>query len=80
MEINVSPWGTVYLDGRRVGNTPLLRELRATRGPHRIKVVHPKAGTQEREVMFGEQPRASFVFDRPQEAPTPRSDRLASLT
>src|SRR2546429_6399725 len=35
--LNAIPWGSVYLDGRPVGNTPQI-DLQVAAGPHRLRV------------------------------------------
>ena len=37
LSVNAIPWGSVYLDGRPVGNTPQI-DLRVAAGPHRLRV------------------------------------------
>ncbi|MBI4503718.1 MAG: serine/threonine protein kinase [Gemmatimonadetes bacterium] len=37
--VNATPWGTVYLDGRPVGNTPL-RDVEVAPGAHVIRITH----------------------------------------
>ena len=40
VDINTRPWSEVYIDGRRVGNTPQ-RGLTLSAGRHRIRFVNP---------------------------------------
>ncbi|MFK7998084.1 MAG: protein kinase [Polyangiales bacterium] len=40
VDINTRPWSEVYIDGRRVGNTPQ-RGLTLSSGRHRIRFVNP---------------------------------------
>jgi serine/threonine-protein kinase len=43
LRVNSRPWSQVYVDGRLVGNTPLLNlPLRA--GKHKVKLVNPELG------------------------------------
>lgn len=37
LSVNAVPWGSVYLDGRPVGNTPQIN-LQVAAGPHRLRV------------------------------------------
>ena len=37
LSVNAIPWGSVYLDGRPVGNTPQI-DLQVAAGPHRLRV------------------------------------------
>jgi serine/threonine-protein kinase len=46
--VNVTPWGTVSVDGRAVGETP--RELRLPAGRHVVRVEHPTLGSAEAEL------------------------------
>mgnify|MGYP004003275413 CR=1 FL=1 len=39
LSVNANPWGTVYVDGRPLANTPLLRH-RLSAGTHRVYVYH----------------------------------------
>lgn len=48
LSVNVSPWGSLEVDGRPVGDTP--REVRLAAGPHRVRVVHPRLGSAEATV------------------------------
>ncbi len=40
LSVNTDPWSVVYVDGVKVGNTPLVRH-RLTVGKHTIKLVNP---------------------------------------
>lgn len=62
VDIVVEPWGTVYVDGRRIGDTPFVRTLTAMTGDHRVRVVHPQLGSQERVVSFGKSTRVVFAL------------------
>jgi serine/threonine-protein kinase len=46
--VNVTPWATVLVDGRAVGETP--RELSLPAGRHRLRVEHPTLGSAEVEL------------------------------
>jgi serine/threonine-protein kinase len=41
--VDVVPWATVYVDGERVGDTPLTLEVPA--GAHQVRAVHPRLGS-----------------------------------
>ena len=43
MSINAVPWAEVFIDGTRVGETPL-GNLPQTLGPHEIVFRHPQLG------------------------------------
>jgi serine/threonine-protein kinase len=45
LSVNATPWASLVVDGRRVGDTP--RELRLPAGPHRVRVDHPRLGAVE---------------------------------
>jgi hypothetical protein len=47
--INATPWGSVYVDGRLVGNTPQVN-LRLDAGTHTLRVVRDGFVPWEREV------------------------------
>lgn len=63
VEIAVNPWGTIYLDGEKVGNAPHVRHLTAPAGRHKVRVVHPTKGKLERVVWFGKESFVLFDFD-----------------
>jgi hypothetical protein len=48
LSVNATPWATLVVDGRSVGDTP--REVRLPAGPHRVRVDHPRLGTVEATV------------------------------
>jgi serine/threonine-protein kinase len=48
--VNATPWGSVYVDGRLVGNTPQT-DLRLAAGAHTLRVVRDGFVPFEREVM-----------------------------
>ena len=65
MQIAVIPWGTIYVDGKKIGNFPLVRFLEATPGKHKVEVVHPKRGRMVKTVVFGKQKLVEFESRRP---------------
>jgi serine/threonine-protein kinase len=45
--LNATPWAEVWIDGRKIGETPLGR-VQLTIGPHEVQFRHPELGTQTR--------------------------------
>jgi serine/threonine-protein kinase len=41
--VDVVPWATIYVDGERVGDTPLTFQVSA--GAHEVRAVHPRLGS-----------------------------------
>ena len=41
--VDVVPWATIYVDGEKVGDTPLTLQL--PEGRHELRAVHPRLGT-----------------------------------
>lgn len=50
MSLNASPWAEVWLDGSRVGETPI-GNLAVPIGPHDVMLRHPALGEQRRTVV-----------------------------
>jgi len=48
LAVNATPWATLVVDGRRLGDTP--REVRLPAGLHRVRVEHPRLGAVETSV------------------------------
>jgi serine/threonine-protein kinase len=48
LAVNATPWATLLVDGRRLGDTP--REVRLPAGRHRVRVEHPRLGSVEATV------------------------------
>ena len=49
LSVNASPWGTVHVNGRLAGTTPILRfPVRAGRAP--VAIENPKLGRKEVDV------------------------------
>jgi serine/threonine-protein kinase len=48
LAVNATPWATLLVDGRRLGDTP--REVRLPAGRHRVRVEHPRLGSVETSV------------------------------
>jgi PEGA domain len=49
MSINATPWATVSIDGREVGETPL-GGLEVAAGPHEVVFRHPELGEQRQRI------------------------------
>ncbi|MBI4477736.1 MAG: PEGA domain-containing protein, partial [Acidobacteria bacterium] len=49
LHVNASPWADVWIDGKRVGETPL-GNLRVPIGRHEILFRHPQLGEQRHAV------------------------------
>jgi Spy/CpxP family protein refolding chaperone len=49
LRINATPWATITIDGRAVGETPLMSELEP--GVHRVRAEHPGYTTVTRSVV-----------------------------
>jgi serine/threonine-protein kinase len=48
--LNATPWAEVWIDGRKVGETPLGR-VQLTIGSHEIQFRHPELGDQTRTLV-----------------------------
>ena len=49
VNLNASPWAEVFIDGRRVGETPI-GNLPVTIGPHEVVFRHPQLGEKRQAV------------------------------
>jgi hypothetical protein len=49
VNLNASPWAEVWLDGRRIGETPI-GNLAVPIGPHEIVFRHPEFGEKKHAV------------------------------
>jgi hypothetical protein len=49
VHLNASPWAEVWIDGERVGDTPI-GNLSVTIGPHEIVFKHPELGEKRQAV------------------------------
>jgi len=49
MNLNASPWAEVWIDGRRVGETPI-GNLPVSIGPHEVVFRHPQLGEKRQAV------------------------------
>jgi hypothetical protein len=52
LSVNAQPWGEVWLDGRRIGETPI-GNLPIPIGTHELVVRHPQFGERRRTVSVG---------------------------
>jgi hypothetical protein len=50
LSLNASPWAEVWVDGRKVGDTPL-GNLNLPAGPHEVVFRHPQFGEQRQTVV-----------------------------
>jgi hypothetical protein len=48
--LNATPWAEVWIDGRKVGETPL-GHVQLTIGPHDVQFRHPELGDQSRTLV-----------------------------
>ncbi len=48
--LNATPWAEVWIDGRKVGETPL-GHVQLTIGPHEVQFRHPELGDQTRTLV-----------------------------
>jgi len=49
LSLNALPWAEVFIDGRRLGETPL-GQVRVPIGAHELGFRHPQFGEQSRSV------------------------------
>jgi serine/threonine-protein kinase len=49
ININAAPWAEVFIDGRRVGDTPI-GNLSIAIGPHEVLFRHPQLGEKRQAV------------------------------
>jgi hypothetical protein len=47
LSINTNPWSTVFVDGKKVGNTPLQR-IKLKAGRHEVTLVNKEQGIEEK--------------------------------
>jgi len=50
LNINALPWAEVFIDGERVGETPLAN-VPVRIGPHKVVLRHPEFGSQTRDIV-----------------------------
>jgi hypothetical protein len=51
--VTVRPWGEIYVDGQRRGESPPLYEVRLSAGKHRVEIRHPEFPPHVRTVDVG---------------------------
>ncbi len=63
--LSVMPWGEVYIDGVRVGTTPLSAPLALESGSHHLRVIHPSFPPFEStiEAKAGDTLRKNVAFE-----------------
>jgi hypothetical protein len=62
LDVNAEPWATVFVDGRRVGPTPLVG-VPLTAGMHRVRFERPSARPVDRVVYVTAQKTAVLDVD-----------------
>jgi len=50
LHVNAQPWASVWIDGQRVGDTPLAN-IKVSLGRHEVRFRHPSLGEQVRQVV-----------------------------
>ncbi len=66
LSINAIPWAEVFIDGTRIGETPL-GNLPQTLGAHEIVFRHPQLGERRLNVMVTTKEPARFSIDMRQQ-------------
>lgn len=52
LNISVTPWAQIFIDGDSIGTTPLNREVKLSSGKHVIKLVNPEFPVVEKSVII----------------------------
>jgi len=63
IDLEVNPWGIIYLDGILVDTTPLSRPIPITLGHHKIEIVHNVLGKIVKDVVIDSARVYHFSFD-----------------
>jgi eukaryotic-like serine/threonine-protein kinase len=65
LQLDISPWGEVYIDGTAMGVSPPLTELQLPSGTHRLEIRHNdgRAATATVELAAGQTRRVQHRFD-----------------
>lgn len=63
LKIDVQPWGEIYMNGERIGMTPLTRPLFYPPGTHSIRIVHSNLPPLERTFTVVEGDTVSIIAD-----------------
>jgi len=66
LQVAVVPWGTVFVDGREVGDTPLDR-ISLPAGSHVVRIRHPAYEIVERQVTVVPGQTAKLVVNLPRD-------------
>ncbi len=61
LTIVADPFGAVFVNGRRHGDTP--GECRVSAGTYAVRVVHPQLGAREGRVKVGPGERKTWAAD-----------------
>lgn len=69
ISLNASPWADVWLDGTRVGETPI-GNLAIAIGPHEVVLRHPELGEQRRQVTVSATGVSRLSVDLREKPPT----------
>ena len=66
LSINVLPWGSVWVDGKELGDAPV-QGLKLSPGQHHVRAEHPRLGRREQEVGIrpGDNGTLILRFDTP---------------
>jgi serine/threonine-protein kinase len=60
LSLNVTPWGDAFLDGRPVGQTPLV-DLAVTPGRHRLRITRPGFDPYEQDIEIASGQRVALT-------------------
>ncbi len=63
VEIRVTPWAAVAIDGRTVDTTPMDRPVAVTLGRHEITLTHPELGTRHESIYTDSARVYRFTYD-----------------
>jgi serine/threonine-protein kinase len=67
LQVAVVPWGTVFVDGREMGDTPLDR-IPLPAGSHTVRIRHPAFEIVERQVTIAPGQTEKLVVNLPKDA------------
>jgi serine/threonine protein kinase len=63
VQVNIRPWGTIYVDGTSKGVSPPLKKLVLTEGKHQIRIVNPNFPTRTIEIDVTKKKAGSIEYD-----------------
>jgi eukaryotic-like serine/threonine-protein kinase len=63
LDININPWGDVYINGELKGTTPLREPLLLYPGTYKVAIVNPQYGTIERQITIRARETHNFNFN-----------------